>query len=110
MTPIIGDVMFITGKVADTLVDAVHTDRGEVVAQRPKVALRVREKSLINVTLNDLALDFKTCLSQIQKMVEPVEKPLFIALKEVTQTSAVNRHHAQRTRLFSRTEKTVAAL
>ena len=57
MTPIIGDVIGIIGEIADAFVNTIDTDRGEVVTKRTEVAFRVREKSLINMALNNLALD-----------------------------------------------------
>ena len=83
MTPIIGDVIGIIGEIADAFVNTIDTDRGEVVTKRTEVAFRVREKSLINMALNNLALDLETRLSQIQEVIQAIEKALLIAFKEI---------------------------
>lgn len=69
MTPIIGDVIGVICEIADAFVNTIDTDRGEVVTKRTEVAFRVREKSLINMALNNLALDLKTRLGQIQEVI-----------------------------------------
>ena len=63
------DIGFIVREVTNHLVNSVHTDGREVIAQRPEVALGVREKTLIDVALNDLALNFKGFFGQIQKVI-----------------------------------------
>ena len=49
----------VAGEVADHLVDAVHADGGEMVAQRAEVALGVGEQPVVDVALDHLALDLQ---------------------------------------------------
>jgi len=49
----------VIGEVAHHLVQAVHADGGEVIAQRAEVALGVRVEPGIHVVLDHLALDLQ---------------------------------------------------
>ena len=104
------DVFGVVREVANHLVHAVDADRREVIAQRAEIALRVREEPLIDMALDDLALDFKARLREFKEVVETRVEPRLVTLKEVPETRAVHRHDAERARLLGRAEKPVAAL
>ena len=70
-----GDVVPVVGEVADHLVDAVHPDGGEVVAQGPEIALGIGEEPGVQVTLDDLALDLQAVAGQIQQAVQRASRP-----------------------------------
>ena len=104
------DVLGVVREVADHLIHAVHADRREMIAQRAEIALGIGEKPLINMALNDLALDLKACLREIKEVVEPRIEPLLVALEEVAEPRAVDGHDAERSGLLGRAEEPVAAL
>ena len=81
-----------------------------MVTQCTEITLGVREKTLINVLLNRLALDFQRIASKLQQMIQARKEGLFATLEKVPQASAVDCHHTKTARLFSRTEQTVATL
>ena len=110
MAPVRRDVLPVAREVADHLVDAVDADRREVIAQRAEIALRVREETLVDVALDDLALDLEARLRKLEQIVEATQKPLLVILEEEAQTRAVDRHHAERARLLRGAEEAVAAL
>ena len=53
------NVFFVLCEVADHFIDAIHTDRREVITQRAEITSCIREQALIHMALNDLALNFK---------------------------------------------------
>ena len=110
VAPVGCDVVGVAGEIADHLVDAVHTDRGEVVSECAEIALRVREKPLIDVALNDLTLDFQGLLGKIEEMIKTLVELFFVALIEVPEARAIDCHHTQRARLLGRAKEAVAAL
>ncbi|MEN9467558.1 MAG: hypothetical protein RL081_1559, partial [Pseudomonadota bacterium] len=70
VAPFGADVFTVLREIADHLVDAVHPQRGEMVAQRAQVALGVREQAVVHVALDHLALDLQAVAAQLQQGVE----------------------------------------
>ena len=104
------NVVGVPGEVSHHLINAVHADCREVIAQRSEIALRVREKPFVNMALNDLALNFQRLLGEIQQIIQPLKKRLLVPLEEVPQPRTVDRHHPQGARLLGGPEKAVSAL
>ena len=74
------DVVLVVREVADHLVEAVDADRREVIAQRSEIALGVGEEPLVDVALNDLALDFETRLGELKEVVKALVERFLVAL------------------------------
>ena len=53
------NIFFVLCEVADHFIDAVHTDRREVITQRAEITSCIREQALIHMALNDLALNLR---------------------------------------------------
>ena len=102
------NIKFIVCEVSNHLVDAINTDGREVVSQCAEIALSEREKTLIHVLLHFFALDLKTCFSKTHKVIKTLVETFFVALEDITETSAVDCYNANRTSLFGRTEESVA--
>lgn len=81
-----------------------------MVSECAEIALRVREKSLIDVALNDLTLDFQGLLGKIEEMIKTLVELFFVALIEVPEARAIDCHNTQRARLLGRAKEAVAAL
>ena len=74
-----GDVVAVVAEVADHLVDAVHPQGAEVVAQRAQVALAVRVKALVHIALHHFALDLQHVAALRQQGVELRQQGRLIA-------------------------------
>ena len=59
LSPCIGNVMLVIGKIPYHLVHAVDANGREVIAQRTQISLGKREQPVINQALNNLTLDFQ---------------------------------------------------
>ena len=104
------DVLGTRGVVADHLVDAVHTDGREVVAQRAEVALGVGEEPRVHVTLDHLAFDLEAVAGELQELIHAREESGLVAGEEIPEARAVDRDDAHRPGLLGRPEEPVAAL
>ncbi len=94
--PLIRDVMLAVREVGDALVDAVHADRAEVIAQAPEVALCVGKQAVIYTSLHCLALEFKALRGDLKQGVQPLIERRQIALREVPRAGTVQRDNADR--------------
>jgi hypothetical protein len=110
MTPVAGDVVRIVGEVAHHLVDAVHAQCAEVVAQGAQIPLGVGEQALVHEPLDELALGLQALLAQFHQAVQRGEQAGFIARMLVAQARAVDGHHTQAAGLLGAAKKAVAAL
>ncbi len=106
----VGDVVGVGAEVARHLVEAVHAQRAEVVAQRAQIAPGVRKQALVDEALDDLALDLQALLAQFQQFVQPRQQRRLVARVQVPQARAIDGDHAHRPGLLGRTEEAVAAL
>ena len=109
LPPLIGNVVFVIGKVANHLVDAVNADCREVVAQGAEITLGEREQTVVNQSLNQFAFDFQRCSGEFHQFVNAGKQTSLVAFINITQTSAVYGNDADRTGLLGRTEQAVAA-
>ena len=66
------DVLLVSREIADTFVDPVHADRGEVITKGPKITLGVREKPLIDMALDDLAFQLEARFREMEEMIDAV--------------------------------------
>ena len=94
------NVFLIPGEITNTFIDPVHTDRRKMVPERPEVPFRVREKPGIDMALDDLALEFKTCLRDLKQVIDTVKERAFIALGKVSDAGTIQRHNPERSGLF----------
>ena len=88
------NIFFVLCEVADHFIDAVHTDRREVITQRAEITSCIREQALIHMALNDLALNLQAVAGQVKQIVQTIEQTFFVLSKNITQTSAVDCHNA----------------
>ena len=98
------------GEVADHLVDAVHAERREVIAESPEIALRIREKLVVHVPLDHLALDLQARAADLEERVGAREERRLVAAIQIAQASAIQRDDAEGSGLLGGAEKAVAAL
>ena len=105
-----GDVFAAVREVAHHLVDAVHAQRAEVVAQRAQIPLGVGEQALVHQPLDEFALGLQALLAQFHQAVERGKQAHFIARMLIAQPRAVDGDHAQAARLLGAAEEAVAAL
>ncbi|KAG1388639.1 hypothetical protein G6F58_013459 [Rhizopus delemar] len=97
-------------EVADHLVDAVHAQRAEVVAQGAQVAPGVGVQALVDVALHYLALGLQHVAPQAQERIQARHQLRLVALAGVAQAGAIDGDHAYRSGLLRRAEQAVAAL
>ncbi|KAG1243913.1 hypothetical protein G6F65_022111 [Rhizopus arrhizus] len=105
-----GHVLGIMREVADQLVDAVHAQRAEVVAQGAQVAPGVGVQALVDVALHYLALGLQHVAPQAQERIQARHQLRLVALAGVAQAGAIDGDHAYRSGLLRRAEQAVAAL
>ncbi|MCY1281674.1 hypothetical protein D9M69_601110 [compost metagenome] len=83
------------GEIAHHLVQPVHANGGEMVAQRAEVAPGVGIETGVHVMLDHLALDLQALEGHAQQLVQPLGQALDIIPVEEAQTRAVDGHHPQ---------------
>ena len=110
MAPVAGDVVYVVREVAHHLVDAVHAQGGEVVAQRAQVALGVGEQPLVHQPLNQRAFDFQAVFAQFQQAVQRGQQRRLVTGVQIAQAGAVHRDHAHAAGLLGAAKQAVAAL
>ena len=81
-----------------------------MVAQRAEVATRVGEQPVVDVALDDLALDLEARAREVEQRVELRQQPGLVARVRVAEARAVDGHDAERPGLLGGPEEAVAAL
>ena len=104
-----GDILGIGGEIAHHLVQPVHAERREVIAQRAKVAFRIGKQPRIDMALDHLALDFKAGAREPRQMVQRHHQLVLVAAVQMAQPRAVQRDNTERAGLLRRAEQPVAA-
>ena len=106
----LGGVHRVIGEVTQHFIHAVKTDGGEVVTQVRQVALGVGVQPAVIQGVDEYALLLQCILSQVHQLTQLAVQQVLVALVQVAQACQVNRHHADGTGHFSRTEQTTTAL
>ncbi|ETJ02804.1 MAG: hypothetical protein Q605_AUC00935G0002, partial [Actinomyces urogenitalis DORA_12] len=106
----VGDVVGVSGEVADHLVHAVDADGGEVVVQRAQPALGEGEQTSVDVVLDDGALELQGVTGDAEQPVKGSNEAGLVTGVGVTQARHVDRDHTDAAGLLGRAEQAVAAL
>ena len=102
-------ILLVLGKVADHLVNAVNSQRGEVIAQGAQIAARVGKQPLVHMLLNHGTLDFKAVAAHFQQLIQTGKQTGFIALIQIPQAGAVQGDDSQGAGLLGRAKQAITA-
>ena len=109
LTPLVGNVVLVVGKVSDHFINTVDADGREMIAERAQIPFGKRKQAVVNQALDDLTLDFKRGAGNVHQFVDAGKQASFVPLVNISQTGAVKGNDTDRTGLLSRTEQAVAA-
>ena len=102
-------ILLVLGKVADHLVNAVNSQRGEVITQGAQIAACVGKQPLVHMLLDHRALDFQAVTTHFQQFIQTGKQTGFIALIQIPQAGAVQSDHSQGAGLLGGAKQAIAA-